>query len=111
MARPRRDLTTALLDAIRRDTLDDWQQYGRETLARVREDSPEVYLSFVAKVLPKPQDTAYGMQVNNAIVIAWGDSDIPASRVLEHNKPAIKGTIERPTSLVIGDELDEEERN
>ena len=113
MARGARQvISTALLDAVRKDVLEDWKQYGRETLSRVREDNPEVYLSFVAKVLPRPADSA-NQGINNAVIITWAGEELalekPKCRVLEHEAPAIKETIGRPGHIAVDSDNDEDE--
>jgi hypothetical protein len=105
----KRRVSMALADAVRIDTMADWQKHGKEVLCRVREEQPEVYLSFVSRLIPRPAEAQQSR--GGQIIISWSDGaelpvnvpapvltaatraiNTPLRRALEHRVDADPGT-------------------
>jgi hypothetical protein len=49
-----------LADSFINDIQEDWKQFGKEALAKVRTEDPSTYLRVVASVLPKEIEVEVG---------------------------------------------------
>lgn len=77
-------------EAFLRDLRADWEEHGKDALRRAREKKPEVYVTMVAKLLPKQIQADLNVSDLETVLRGLARRDAEYDPALESEAPAIR---------------------